>query len=81
MCYSIALLICALPGVKLGLYRDLMVNVTFFNSPTSLPDGVEVMAPSLDNEEMRGTFAVKGLAAWHLQRLNRPSATGVLDLI
>jgi len=30
---------------------------------------------------LRGSFAVKGLAAWHLQRLNRPGATGVLDLI
>jgi hypothetical protein len=58
-----------------------MINVTFFNSPTGLPEGIEIMVPSLERKELQGTFAVKGLANWHLQRLNRPNATGILDLI
>ena len=60
---------------------DVMLNCTFFNSPRSLPEGVQIRTPSPDNKELRGTFAVEGLANWHLKMLNRPGANGVLDLI
>jgi hypothetical protein len=60
---------------------DIMLNMTFFNSPTTLPEGVRIKVPSPDNAELRGTFAVEGLATWHVQRLNRPGAAGVLDMI
>jgi hypothetical protein len=60
---------------------DVMLNCTFFNSPRSLPEGVRIKAPSPDNRELQGTFAVEGLAAWHLKRLARSGASGVLDLI
>ena len=60
---------------------DIMLDVSFFGTQTSLPEGVQIILPPVDASELQGSFVVKGLAAWHLKRLKQEGATGVLGQI
>lgn len=57
---------------------SVMLNMSL-GPPPPLPRGVSIMVPSPDEPGLQGTFAVRGLMEWHLERLGRPGANGVID--
>jgi hypothetical protein len=58
---------------------DVMLNVSV-GPPPSLPAGVSIILPPPAEPSLRGSFTVRGLQQWHVNRLDRPEASGVLDL-
>jgi hypothetical protein len=58
---------------------DVMLNVSV-GPPPSLPPGVSIVLPPSTEPSLRGSFTIRGLQQWHVDRLNRPEASGVLDL-
>lgn len=58
---------------------DVMLNLSV-GPPPYLPPGVSIVLPPPTEPSLRGSFTVRGLQQWHVNQLNRPEASGILDL-